>query len=240
MGSRLKNLQSYAIALLAGLAAIGTPVVDNQSVSATQQLFCKGQMNNGWSYTAKFLNGRFTEIRWERTGQAPQTTALTFSRTTPQGEPIYTGSFQAATAITLVDLSRGNVNSGSQITVSAEEWGTSTGTCSLSSGGNVTQPLPPASQQISCNGRMNNGWSYTAEYDRQFTLIRWQRSGQAPQTTTLTRSGSNAEGQPIYRGDFQSATKVTLVDLSRGNVRPGSEVSVGVEEWGWSRGRCNR
>jgi hypothetical protein len=35
-----------------------------------------------------------------------------------------------------------------------------------------------------------------------------------------------------------AATKVTLVDISRGDVRSGSQISVGVEEWGWSRGTC--
>jgi hypothetical protein len=31
---------------------------------------------------------------------------------------------------------------------------------------------------------------------------------------------------------------VTLIVLSKGDVRPGSQISVGVEEWGWSRGNC--
>jgi hypothetical protein len=75
-------------------------------------------------------------------------------------------------------------------------------------------------------------------FSGQFTSIRWQRSGQPPQTTNLTSSGTNAQKQPIYRGVFQSATNVTLVDLSNGNVRDGSKVSVGVEEWGWGRGKC--
>jgi hypothetical protein len=41
-----------------------------------------------------------------------------------------------------------------------------------------------------------------------------------------------------FRGAFQSATSVTLVDLSGGNAQICSEVSVGVEEWGWARGQC--
>lgn len=86
---------------------------------------------------------------------------------------------------------------------------------------------------------MNNGWSYTAEFlDGRFTQIRWERSGQPPQVSSLTFSSTNAAGQPIYRGAFQAATAVTLVDLASGNVQPGSQISVGVEEWGWSRGTC--
>lgn len=249
MGIGLNNLQGYALALATGLVTVGIVIVDQQPVSAAQNFSCKGSMTNGWAYTATFVNGRFTEIRWERSGQPPQTTSLSFTNTNAQGQPVYTGSFLAATTVTLVDLSRGNVKPGSQISVSVEEWGTSTGTCGVSTGGvtptppPTTPPVPPttlpAPQQLFCNGRMNNGWAYTAEYrDRRFALIRWQRSGQPPQTTNLSRSGTNSKGQPIYRGSFQAATTVTLVDLSRGNPQPGSEVSVGVEEWGWSRGRC--
>jgi hypothetical protein len=198
-------------------------------------------MNNGWAYTAEFLDGRFTQIRWKRLGQPPQTTNLTFSSTNAQGQPIYTGAFQAATTVTLVDLSGGNVSPGSQISVRVEEWGTSVGICGISTGGNAPPSPPPVSQRLLCDGRMNNGWAYTAEFtDRRFTLIRWKRLGQPPQTTNLTFSSTNAQGQPIYTGAFQAATTVTLVDLSGGNVQPGSEVSVGVGEWGWARGRCRR
>lgn len=244
MGMGLKNLQGCIATLSAGLMTIGLLVVDKQPVGATQQFFCNGSMRNGWNYTADFRNGRFTQIRWQRSGQPPQTTSLTFSSTNSQRQPVYTGSFQAATAVTLVDLSGGNVRSGSQISVSVQEWGTSTGTCGLSSGGGSSGSRPPSQsppQQLFCSGRMRNGWAYTAENtNRQFTQIRWQRSGQPPQTSRLTRSGTNSQRQPIYRGSFQSSTAVTLVDLSGGNVRSGSEVSVGVEEWGWSRGQCRR
>lgn len=102
-----------------------------------------------------------------------------------------------------------------------------------------SEPSVHATQSFSCQGRMNNGWGYTAEFvNGRFTQIRWQRSGQPPQTTTLSFTNTNAQGQPIYTGSFQAATQVTLVDLSGGNVGSGSEISVGVEEWGWSRGRC--
>jgi len=102
--------------------------------SSTQQLFCTGRMNNGWNYKAEFLNGRFTQIRWVRSGKPPQVSHLKFYRKNSQGEPIYRGSFQAATLVTLVDLSRGDVRRGSQISVGVEEWGWSRGTCGTSSG----------------------------------------------------------------------------------------------------------
>ncbi|MBF2002101.1 MAG: hypothetical protein IGS50_04030 [Synechococcales cyanobacterium C42_A2020_086] len=239
MSIGVKNLQGCKTALVTGLMAIGLLAVDQQSASAAQSFSCNGSMNNGWVYTAEFVDGRFTRIRWERSGQPPQTTNLTFSNTNAQGQPIYTGAFQAATAVTLVDLSGGNVQPGSEISVSVEEWGTSTASCGLSAGGSTPPVPPPVTQPLFCDGRMTNGWAYTAEHtDGRFTQIRWERSGQPPQTTTLTRSGTNVQGQPIYRGAFQAATAVTLVDLSGGNVQPGSAVSVGVEEWGWARGRC--
>jgi hypothetical protein len=102
-------------------------------------------------------------------------------------------------------------------------------------------PLAPAqaAQQFTCNGQMKNGRTFSAEFlNGLFTQIRWEQSGQPPQVSPLTFSATNSLGQPIYRGTFQAATAVTLVDISGGAVGRGSEVSVGVEEWGWARGIC--
>jgi hypothetical protein len=97
-----------------------------------------------------------------------------------------------------------------------------------------------AAQQFTCNGRMKNGRTFSATFlNGLFTQIRWEQSGQPPQVSPLSFSSTNSLGQPIYRGAFQGATAVTLVDLSKGNVSSSSEVSVGVEEWGWARGYCN-
>jgi hypothetical protein len=228
--------------ILAGtFLALGTWMLGESPTTATQSFTCQGQMNNGWRYTAEFVNGRFTQIRWQRAGQPPQTTSLTFVNTNAQQQPIYTGAFQAATQVTLVDLSGGDVRPGSSISVSVEEWGTSKGQCGTTSNGNIPAfPSPlPGGQRLACRGQMKNGWAYTAEYaDRRFIQIRWERPGQPPQITPLTRQGKNAQGQPLYRGSFQAATMITLLDLSRGNVKPGSQVSVGAEEWGWARGNC--
>lgn len=241
MSFNSKRLTSYVTSLATGLAVTGALMTDIPSATAAQQFICNGTMDNGWAYTANFVDGRFTQIRWEQSGQPPQTTTLSFSNINDQGQPIYTGAFQAATAVTLLDLSGGNVGPGSEISVSVEEWGTSTGTCGTSSDMGTTAPPPPVAQTLFCDGRMTNGWAYTAEHTNgRFSQIRWQRSGQPPQTSTLTLSGTNGQGQPIYRGAFQAATSVTLVDLSGGNAQIGSEVSVGVEEWGWARGQCRR
>lgn len=237
MDKALRPLTGCAIALAMGCVTVGSSFITQESASASQQFSCTGTMDNGWAYQANFVDGRFTEIRWERPGQPPQTSTLTFSTTNAQGQPVYNGAFQAATAITLLDLSGGNVGPGSQISVSVEEWGSSIGNCGLDAS---TTP-PPPTQALFCEGQMTNGWAYIAEYsDGRFTQIRWQRAGQPPQTSTLTLDQRNAQGQPIYRGAFLAATSVTLVDLSGGNAQVGSEVSVGVEEWGWSRGRCRR
>ncbi len=239
MGKIVRKLTRYATALATGLMTTGSFFFVQQSANGSQQFLCTGTMNNGWAYTANFVDGRFTEVRWERSGQPPQTSTLIFSTTNSQGQPVYNGAFQAATAVTLLDLSGGNVGPGSQISVSVEEWGSSTGTCGTDAGS--TPPSPPETQVLFCEGQMVNGWAYAAEYsDGSFTQIRWQRSGQPPQTSTLTLDQRNVQGQRIYRGSFLAATSVTLIDLSGGDAQVGSEVSVEVEEWGWSRGRCRR
>lgn len=104
-----------------------------------------------------------------------------------------------------------------------------------------TQPpvTPPAAGAVVCTGQMRSGWQYRAEVSNQrFTQVRWERSGVQPAVSTLRFYRNNAQGQPVYRGSFQDATEVALVDLSGGNPRPGSQISIGVEEWGWSRGTC--
>jgi hypothetical protein len=103
------------------------------------------------------------------------------------------------------------------------------------------QPVPPpqAQRNVICSGAMQNGWRYRAETaNRQFTQIRWERPGAQPTVSTLRFERNNAQGEPVYRGAFRAATEVTLIDLSRGNPSPGSQVSIGVTEWGWSRGTC--
>jgi len=103
-------------------------------------------------------------------------------------------------------------------------------------------PSPPVAQapasKFYCSGSKNNGWNYQAESENgRFTRINWTRAGEPSQISTLKFDRKNEQGQPVYRGSFRAATAVTLVDLGQG-ARPGSEVSVGVEEWGWSRGTC--
>ncbi|PSN11408.1 hypothetical protein C7293_24445 [filamentous cyanobacterium CCT1] len=97
----------------------------------------------------------------------------------------------------------------------------------------------PATTTVICTGQMQNGWQYRAEATNQrFTQIRWERSGVEPTVSTLRFYSNNAQGQPVYRGSFRAATELALVDLSSGNPRQGSQISIGVEEWGWSRGNC--
>jgi|GEM_PF-1667532 len=110
------------------------------------------------------------------------------------------------------------------------------GSSFLMGGTALSQPI---SQSISCPGDMGNGWRFTADYvDGRFIHIIWERTGQVAQVTNLSFYANNALGQPIYRGTLFAAVNVTLVDLSRGFVQPGTEVSIGVDEWGWARGLC--
>jgi hypothetical protein len=99
--------------------------------------------------------------------------------------------------------------------------------------------ITPAAGTVVCTGQMQNGWQYRAEATNQrFTQIRWERSGAEPTVSTLRFYRNNAQGQPVYRGSFRAATELVLVDLSSGNPRQGSQISIGVQEWGWSRGNC--
>lgn len=105
--------------------------------------------------------------------------------------------------------------------------------------GQQASAQPPAAGAVICTGQMQNGWQYRAEVTNQrFTEIRWERSGAEPTVSALRFYRNNAQGQPVYRGSFQVATELALVDLSGGNPRQGSQISIGVEEWGWSRGNC--
>lgn len=94
---------------------------------------------------------------------------------------------------------------------------------------------------LSCPGLDAAGNPYTATYvDGLFTLVRFDRSSKFPPVTSeLTYDTVNEQGQPIYRGSFLGAANVILIDLSGGNVRPGSEVSVAVDNgWNQQRGAC--
>lgn len=137
------KLTQYVMAT--ALTSLSLIVETAHPVRAAQQFFCTGQMNNGWSHTAEFLDGRFTQIRWERSGQPPQVSSLAFSATNAQGQPIYRGTFQAATAVTLIDLSKGDIRPGSQTSVGVEEWGWSRGNCGTSSSGGGTESSIPIS-----------------------------------------------------------------------------------------------
>jgi hypothetical protein len=126
------NFMKFLPLALGGISLLGLSLPIPPSL-ATQQLFCRGRMNNGWSYSAEFVNGRFERIRWNRQGQPPQVSTLTFKNTNQKGQPLYRGSLFAAVTVTLIDLSKGDVRPGSQISVSVEEWGWSRGTCGLTS-----------------------------------------------------------------------------------------------------------
>ena len=83
---------------------------------------------------------------------------------------------------------------------------------------------PPAASAVVCTGQMPklggnivlrspiNGSQKFAGSDR----------AQSPRCQPCVFYRNNAQGQPVYRGSFQDATELALVDLSGGNPRPGS------------------
>jgi hypothetical protein len=125
----MKIIQIDRAIALAGFFTLALHVFP---ATAAQQLFCDGKMRNGWTYRAEFVDGRFTRIRWNRQGQPPQVSPLTFSGTNDKGQPIYRGGLFAAVAVTLVDLSKGEIVPGAKVSVNVEEWGWSRATCGVS------------------------------------------------------------------------------------------------------------
>ncbi|MGD1806410.1 hypothetical protein ACP6PL_13360 [Dapis sp. BLCC M126] len=105
----------------------------------------------------------------------------------------------------------------------------------------IPLPFAHAAYSLSCDGLDGVGNPYTATYvDGLFTKVRFDRSPDLPPVVSeLTYDIVNEEGQPIYRGGYLAAADVVLIDLSGGNVKPGSEVSVSVDNnWNQERGIC--
>ena len=189
MSMTVISLNFMQRAIVAGLTSMGLLVLEAtfSAAHAAQQLFCTGQMNNGWTYSAEFLDGRFTQIRWERSGQPPQVSQLTFVTNNVQGQPIYRGTLLAAVTVTLVDLSGGDVRSGSEISVGVEEWGWSRGTCGTSSSGSGTGSSALAMAQQNLLGveqtqarewlRQNNFFfTNTVEHTEARVIERWNQN----------------------------------------------------------------
>jgi hypothetical protein len=90
-----------------------------------------------------------------------------------------------------------------------------------------------------CTGVMANGMGFSARVvGGLFEDLVWTRAGQPDRTSELSYFTTNAEGQTVWRGAFDQATKVLLVDLSGGAVRTDSSIAVYAEEWGWADGTC--
>ncbi|NEP40134.1 MAG: hypothetical protein F6K35_13190, partial [Okeania sp. SIO2H7] len=109
--------------------------------------------------------------------------------------------------------------------------------------GTIFLPVPfaHAAMVLYCDGLDHGGYPYTATYvDGLFTQVRFDRSLDLPPVVSeLTYDTVNEQGQPIYRGGYLGAADVVLIDTSGGNVKPGSEVSVSVDnQWNQERGIC--
>lgn len=90
-----------------------------------------------------------------------------------------------------------------------------------------------------CTGIMANGISFSAKtVEGLFDKLVWTKAGQPDRMSELSYYTTNAEGQIVWRGAFEQATKVLLVDQSGGTVRNDSKISVYAEEWGWADGTC--
>lgn len=91
-----------------------------------------------------------------------------------------------------------------------------------------------------CTGVMANGIGFSARtVEGLFEELVWTKAGQPDRMSKLSYYATNAEGQTVWRGAFEQATKVLLVDLSGGTVRNDSRIAVYAEEWGWAEGTCS-
>ncbi|MGK7921388.1 MAG: hypothetical protein AB4080_15410 [Trichodesmium sp.] len=109
--------------------------------------------------------------------------------------------------------------------------------------GTIFLPVPfaHAAMVLYCDGLDAGGYPYTATYvDGLFTQVRFDRSPDLPPVVSeLTYDTVNEQGQPVYRGSYLGAADVVLIDLSGGNVQPGSEVSEAVDnQFNQERGIC--
>lgn len=109
--------------------------------------------------------------------------------------------------------------------------------------GTISLPVPfaHAAMVLYCDGLDAGGNPYTATYvDGLFTQVQFDRSPNLPPVVSeLTYDTVNEQGQAVYRGGYLGAADVVLIDISGGNVKPGSEVSVSVDNlWNLERGIC--
>lgn len=151
-------------AIVTGLSAIGwfgaTSLVIPKSAIAQAMVQCEGQLPNGWFFNAEYQNGLFRRIVWSRTGNAPRVSSLRYDPSSVQREPTYliqTGEIPGR----LVDLSFGNVQTGSTIRLEIPGLQPIIGVCGTPMGGPAT-PVPavrygtPISTPSPGNGSIQN------------------------------------------------------------------------------------
>lgn len=122
------------------------------------------------------------------------------------------------------------------------------GYCRVDRNGNLTQFFNAANQgnqpqAILCSGTIFGDTSFTAAYrDRRFQQVDFRNLDTDYRfTAALEPAGSNAQGQPIYKGTNNDvpSDRVTVVDLSGGNPKPGSQISLAYNN-NWVRGTCRQ
>lgn len=236
-GKKISKLIATLLVATVFFLGMGTVLLPVPTAQAAMQLFCPGLDADGYPYTANYVDGLFTEVKFDRdSSQPPVTSTLTYDGVNEEGEPIYRGGYLGMADVVLVDRSKGNVQPGSEVSVAVDSrWNQTRGVCGTSSNPNPTPTV------LSCPGLDGLGYPYTAAYNGQlFTDVRFDgSSSQPPVSTKLTRYAVNDQGEPLYRGSYLGAADVILVDLSKDNVQPGSQVSVAVDNlWNQERGVC--
>lgn len=132
LGKKISKLIATLVAIVFFLS-MGTMFLPVPAAQAALVLLCDGLDYGGDPYTATYVDGLFTEVRFDRTPNLPPVTSeLTYDTVNEQGQPIYRGGYLGAADVVLVDISGGNVRSGSEVSVSVDGlWNQERGICGV-------------------------------------------------------------------------------------------------------------
>jgi hypothetical protein len=107
----------------------------------------------------------------------------------------------------------------------------------------VIDKSPASAISFPCTGTLSNGIRYDVSYSSEGGFYRISFPGLSGYNSDLRYYRTDVQNRPVYRGEYgglgSRGATISVVDLSRGNVRSGSQISVGVNGLGWGRGTCS-
>ncbi|CAD5982526.1 hypothetical protein [Planktothrix agardhii] len=100
-------------------------------------------------------------------------------------------------------------------------------------------PKAEAATNFNCPGQFpQNRMQFSVSYlDGRFTTITLTPQSGPPRTNQLRYDRPNERGELVYRGGDMGGADIIVIDLSKGAVQPGTQVSVSLDGQ-WARGTC--